>query len=123
VDVGVAFNLGTSVVGYREQPGIAAAPVVPSDLPAPQPPSPAVNVSAPPSDSPPTEDGTPAVFIDPQTNTIVYQVLDTNTGDVIEQVPAPPLLRQLAYDRAQAVQALIDGNNLNTAMQKIDTTS
>jgi flagellar protein FlaG len=111
------------VVGYREQPGIAAAPAVATDLPAPQPPSPAVNVSAPPSDSPPTEDGTPAVFIDPQTNTIVYQVLDTNTGDVIEQVPAPPLLRQLAYDRAQAVQALIDGNNLNTAMQKIDTTS
>jgi hypothetical protein len=105
VDVGVAFNSGTSVVGYREQAGIAAAPAVATD------------------DSPPTQDATPAVFIDPQTNTIVYQVLDTNTGDVIEQVLAPPLLRQLAYDRAQAVRALIHGNNLNTATQKIDTTS
>jgi hypothetical protein len=122
VDVGAAFNSGTSVVGYREQPGIAAAPVVPTDLPAPQPPSPAVNVPAPPSDSRPTQ-GAPAVFIDAQTNTIVYQVLDANTGDVIEQEPAPALLRQLAYDRAQAVQALIQGKDPNAATQKIDTTS
>jgi hypothetical protein len=123
VDAGAASFPGPSAVGFREQPGIAAAPVVPTDPPAPQAPSPAVNVPAPPSDSRPTQGGTPAVIIDPQTNTIVYQVLDANTGDVIEQVPAPALLRQLAYGRAQAVQALIQGKNPNTAMQKIDTTS
>jgi hypothetical protein len=123
VDVGAASFPGSIAAGFREQPGIASAPIVPTDLPAPQPPSPAVNVPAPPSDSRPTQGGTPAVFIDPQTNTIVYQVLDANTGDVIEQEPAPALLRQLAYDRAQAIQALIQGKDPNAATQKIDTTS
>jgi hypothetical protein len=111
------------VVSFRAQPSNVAAPAVPTDLPAPQAPSPAVNVPAPPGGSQPAQGGTPAVIIDPQTNTIVYQVLDANTGDVIEQVPAPALLRQLAYDRAQAVQALIQGKNPNAATEKIDTTT
>ena len=127
----MALNPVTSVGGYREQPNNAAAPAVPTDLPAPQATSPAVNVSTAPSDSPQTPNGTQgtsrAVIIDPQTDTVVYQSLDAYTGDVIEQVPAPALLRQLAYEAAQAVQALIQGKNPTTAMlaamQKVDTTT
>jgi hypothetical protein len=127
VDVGVALNPGTSVVGYREQPGIVAAAVVPTDLPAFQPTSPAGNIPAAPNESQQTQDAprgiSRAVTIDPQTKTLVFQSLDACTGDVIEQVPAPALLRQLAYEGAQAVQALIQGKDPNAAMQKIDTTA
>ena len=127
MDVGVALNPGTSVVGFREQPGIAAGPVVPTDLPALQATSPAVNIPAAPNDSRQTQDAprgiSRAVIIDPQTNTLVFQSLDAYTGDVIEQVPAPALLRQLAYEGAQAMRALIQGKYLNAAMQKIDTTT
>ena len=127
----MALNLVTSVGSYCEQPSIAAAPAVPTDLPAPRAISPAVNVPAAPNDSQQTPNGTRgtsrAVIIDPQTNTVVYQSLDAYTGDVIEQVPAPALLRQLAYEDAQAVQALILGKNPTTAMlaamQKVDITT
>jgi hypothetical protein len=122
----VALNPVTSVGGYRAQPSITAAPAVPTDLPAPQATSPAVNVPAAPNDSQQTPISR-AVIIDPQTNTVVYQSLDAYTGDVIEQVPAPALLRQLAYAGAQATQALIQGKDPNAAMlaamQKIDTTA
>jgi hypothetical protein len=131
VDVGVTLNPGTGAVGYREQAGIAAAPVVPTGLPAPQATSPAVNIPAAPNDSQHTKDApqgiSRAVIIDPQTNSLVFQSLDAYTGDVIEQVPAPALLRQLAYEGAQAMQALIQGKDPNAAMlaamQKIDTTT
>jgi hypothetical protein len=67
------------------------------------------------------------VIIDPQTNTIVFRSLDAYTGGVIEQVPAPALLRQLAYEEAQGAQALIEGKNpaaaMLAAMQKVDTTT
>ena len=123
----MALNPVTSVGGYREQPSIAAAPGAPTDLPARQATSPAVNVSAAPNDSQQTPNGTRAVIIDPQTDTVVYQSLDAYTGDIIEQVPAPALLRQLAYEAAQAVQALVQGKNPTTAMlaamQKVDTTT
>jgi hypothetical protein len=131
VDVGVALNPGTSVVGYREQPGIAAAPVVPTDLPAFQPTSSAVNIPVARNESQQTQDAprgiSRAVIVDPQTNTLVFQSLDAHTGDVIEQVPAQALLRQLAYEGAQGVQALIEGTNptaaMLAAMQKVDTMS
>jgi hypothetical protein len=131
VDVGVAFNPGTNVVGYHEQPVIGAAPVVPTDAPALHATSQAANIPAAPNDSQQTQDAprgiSRAVIIDPQTNTLVFQSLDAYTGDVIEQVPAPALLRQLAYEGAQAMQALIQGKDPNAAMlaamQKIDTTA
>jgi hypothetical protein len=131
VDVGAAFNPGASVVGYREQPGIGAAPVVRTDLPALHATSPAVNIPAAPNGSQHSQDAprgiSRAVIIDPQTNTLVFQSLDASTGDIIEQVPAPALLRQLAYAGAQATQALIQGKDPNAAMlaamQKIDTTA
>ena len=131
MDVGVALNPGASVIGYREQPGIGAAPVVRTDLSALNATSPAVNIPAAPNDSQHSQDAprgiSRAVIIDPQTNTLVFQSLDASTGDIIEQVPAPALLRQLAYAGAQATQALIQGKDPNAAMlaamQKIDITS
>jgi hypothetical protein len=131
VDVGVAFNLGTNVVGHREQPVIGAVPVVPTDPPALHATSQAANIPAAPNDSQQTQDAprgiSRAVIIDSQTNTLVFQSLDAYTGDVIEQAPAPAQLRQLAYEGAQAMQALIQGKDPNAAMlaamQKIDTTA
>ena len=131
MDAGVALNPGTGVVGYRGQAGIASAPVAPTGLPAPQATSPAVNIPAAPNDSQHLQDAprgiSRAVIIDPQTNTLVFQSLNASTGDIIEQVPAPALLRQLAYAGAQATQALIQGKDPNAAMlaamQKIDITS
>ncbi len=131
MDAGVALNPVTSVVGYREQPAIVAAPAVPTDLPATQATSPAVNIPAAPNDSQQPDNGTRGtsrvVIIDPQTNTVVFRSLDAYTGGVIEQVPAQALLRQLAYEGAQGVQALIEGKNptaaMLAAMQKVDTTT
>ena len=127
MDVGVAFNPGTNVVGYRDQSVIGAAPVVPTDPPAVQATSPAVNNPAAPNNSQQTQGISRAVIIDPQTNKLVFESLDAYTGDVIEQVPAPALLRQLAYEGAEAMQALINGKDPNAAMlaamQKIDTTA
>jgi hypothetical protein len=119
------------VVGYHEQPSIGAAPVVPTDFPASRATSPAVNIPAAPNGSQQTQDAhrgiSRVVIIDPQTNMLVFQSLDAYTRDVIEQVPAPALLRQLAYEGAQAMQALIQGKDPNAAtlgaMQKIDTTT
>jgi hypothetical protein len=131
VDVGVAFNPGTNVVGYREQPVIGTAPVVPTDPPALHAASEAANIPAAPNDSQHLQDAprgiSRAVIIDPQTNTLVFQSLNASTGDIIDQVPAPALLRQLAYAGAQATQALIQGKDPNAAMiaamQRIDITS
>ena len=131
MDVGSALNPGASAVGYREQPGIGAARVVRTDLPAHNATSPAVNIPAAPNDPQQTQDAprgiSRAVIIDTQTNTLVFQTLDSSTGDIIEQVPTPALLRQLAYDGAQATQALIQGKDPNAAMlaamKKIDITS
>jgi hypothetical protein len=129
VDAGAALNPVTSAVGYRKHPAIAT-PATPSDLAAPRPIRPA-NTPAASNESQPAGIGTRGasrvVIIDPQTNTIVFRSLDAYTGGVIEQVPAPALLRQLAYEEAQGAQALIEGKNpaaaMLAAMQKVDTTT
>ena len=131
MDVGVALNPVTSGVDYREQPAIAAAPTVRTGLLAIQATSATVNSPAAPSDLQQADNGTPGtsrvVIIDPQTNTVVFRSLDAYTGGVIEQVPAQALLRQLAYEGAQGVQALIEGKNptaaMLAAMQRVDTTT
>jgi hypothetical protein len=131
VGAGVALNSVTRVAGCREQLVVGAAPAVPTDLPAAQASSPAVNTPAAPKDAHQTDNVTQGtsrvVIIDPQTDTIVFRSLDAYTGGVIEQVPAQALLRQLAYEGAQGVQALIEGKNLTAAMlaamQKVDTTT
>jgi hypothetical protein len=129
VDAGAALNPVTSVVGYREQPAIATL-AAPTDLPTPRPIGPA-NTPAASNDSQPAGTGprgaSRVVIIDPQTNTIVFRSLDAYTGSVIEQVPTPALLRQLAYEVAQGAQALIEGKDptaaMLAAMQKVDITT
>lgn len=132
MDAGVALNPVTSVAGYREQLHIAVAPAGPTDLPATlQAASPAMNIPAAPNNPHQTANGahgtSRVVITDPQTNTVVFRSLDAYTGGVIEQVPAQALLRQLAYEGVQGVQALIEGKNptaaMLAAMQKVDTTT
>jgi hypothetical protein len=127
VYVGEALNPGVNVVGYHEQPGIGAAPAVPTDPPALKATSPAANIPVALNDSQQTQDVSRgisrAVIIDPQTNILVFQSLDARTGDVIEQVPAPALLRRLAYEGVQALHAVIQGEDPNAAIQKIDITT
>jgi hypothetical protein len=112
----------TSVADYRAQPALTAtATAVPTDLPAPQSISPAVNVPASRNDArkPEPEKPTPGashvVLVDQQTNALVFRSLDASTGAVIEQVPSRALLRQRAYVDAQAVQAVIKGKDITTA--------
>jgi hypothetical protein len=132
VYAGAALGPVTSVVDYHKQPALAAvAPAVPTELPVAQAISPAANIPATRNDSRKADKSTPStsrsVIVDPQTNTLVYRSLDATTGNVIDQVPARALLRQRAYVDAQAVQALIAGKDVTTAVvaaeQNVDTTT
>jgi hypothetical protein len=130
VYAGAISNPVTSVVDYHKQPAVAtAAPAVTTELPVAQAISPATNIPAARNDSRKPEKGTPSriVLIDPQTNAVVFRSLDAYTGSVIEQVPAQAALRQRAYVDAQAVQALIKGKDITTAViaaeQNVDTTT
>ena len=129
----VAINPVTSVGDYRGQPAVpAAVPSVPTDIPAAQAINPAANIPATRNDARRADKTAPGtsrvVFIDPQTNAVVYRSLDASTGAIIDQVPARALLRQRAYVDAQAVQALINGKSLTQAVlaasqQEVDTTA
>jgi hypothetical protein len=132
VNAAVAINPVTSVADFRGQPAVSAAvPSVPTDIPAAQAINPAANIPATRNDSRRADKAAPGtsrvVFVDPQTNAIVYRSLDASTGAIIEQVPARALLRQRAYVNAQAVQALISGKSLTQAVvaasQEVDTTA
>ena len=127
---GAVPNPVTSVLDHHKQPTVAAAaPAVPTELPAAQATSPAANIPAVRNDSRKPEKSTPSrvVLIDPQTNAVVFRSLDPTTGSVVEQVPAQAALRQRAYADAQAVQALIKGRDVTTAViaaeQNVDTTT
>ena len=127
---GAVPNPVTSVVDHHKQPTLAAtAPAVPTELPAAQAINPAANIPAARNDSQKPEKGAPSrvVLIDPQTNAMVFRSLDATTGSVIDQVPAQAALRQRAYVDAQAVQALIKGRDVTTAViaaeQNVDTTT
>jgi hypothetical protein len=132
VDAGIALNPVTSVASYRASSAISVVPAGPTDLPAAiKAASPAANIPDAPNDLHHTANGAKGpsrvVIIDPQTDTVVFRSLDAYTGGVIEQMPAQALLRQLAYEGAQGVQALIEGKNPTVAMlaavQKVDTTT
>ena len=127
---GAVPNPVTSVLDHHKQPTLAAtAPAVPTELPAAQAINPAANIPAVRNDSRKPEKSTPSrvVLIDPQTNAMVFRSLDATTGSVIDQVPAQAALRQRAYVDAQAVQALIKGRDVTTAViaaeQNVDTTT
>lgn len=131
MDAGMAVRPVASVVSYHESPAMAAAPAVPTELPAAQAVSPAANIPAARNDSRPPENGNTGTahdaIIDPKTNEIVFRILDERTRHVIQQVPDQALLRLRAYVRAQAAQALTEGKDPAAAMtmarQKVDTTT
>jgi hypothetical protein len=130
VYAGAVPNSATSVVDHHKQPTVAAAaPAVPTELPVAQAVNPAANIPAARNDShtPGKETTSRVVLIDPQTNAVVFRSLDATTGSVVDQVPAQAALRQRAYVDAQAVQALIKGKDVNTAViaaeQNVDTTT
>jgi hypothetical protein len=128
----VISNPVTGVVDYHRQPAVvASAPAVPTELPVPQAITSAANIPATRNDLRKPEKTAPGtsrvVIVDPQTDTLVFRSLDPSTGGIISQVPAQALLRQRAYVNAQAVQALIKGKDLSTAViaaeQNVDTTT
>ena len=47
---------------------------------------------------------------DPDTSSIVFQVVDPNSGTVIEQLPSETALRNRAYDAARGSQGTAPGN-------------
>jgi hypothetical protein len=126
VYAGAVPNPVASVVDYHKQPTFAAAaPAVRTELPAAQTISAATNIPAARNDS--RKAPSRVVLIDPQTNAVVFRSLDATTGSVVDQVPAQAALRQRAYVDAQAVQALIKGKDVNTAViaaeENVDTTT
>ena len=127
---GAVPNPVASVVDHHKQPTFAvAAPAVATELPAAQVINSAANIPAVRNDSRKPEKSTTSrvVLIDPQTNAVVFRSLDATTGTVVDQVPAQAALRQRAYVDAQAVQALIKGRDVTTAViaaeQNVDTTT
>jgi hypothetical protein len=76
-----------------------------------------------PQDTKPT---TRDAIIDPETNEVVYRVLDERTRRVVHQAPDQALLRMQAYDRAKAIRALLkdhrsdcDCESGNTGLDKV----
>ncbi|SFM60613.1 flagellar protein FlaG [Methylobacterium pseudosasicola] len=47
---------------------------------------------------------------DPDTSSIVFQVVDPHSGDVIEQLPSETALRNRAYDTARGQHGASSGN-------------
>jgi hypothetical protein len=128
----VALNPVTGVVDHHVQPASGTTtPAVQTDLPTSQAVNSAANIPAPRNDARKPEKSAPGasrvVIIDPQTEAVVYRSLDAYTGRVIEQVPSQALLRQRAYQDAQAVQALIQGKIVSpaalAAVPDVDTTT
>jgi hypothetical protein len=127
----VALNPVLGVVDHHAQPASGPAPPVPTDLPTAQAVNSAANIPAPRNDTRKPEKSPPGasrvVIIDPQTEAVVYRSLDAYTGRVVEQVPSQALLRQRAYQDAQAVQALIQGKIVSpaalAAVPDVDTTT
>jgi flagellar protein FlaG len=130
---GVAVNPVTSVADFRAQPASAATvTAAPTDLPPARAVIPAPDIPPARTDTRKPDKSTPgtsrAVVVDPQTDTLVFQSIDPNSGIVLQQVPSAALLRQQAYVNAQTVQALITGKDPAAAAvaataQDVDTTA
>jgi len=56
-----------------------------------------------------------AAYIDPQTNEVVYKIINAQTGQTVLQIPDQAALRTQAYARAQAARALANGKNPTSA--------
>ena len=109
MDTGIAVKPVTGVVATdHARPAVAAAPTAtPTDLPQAK----AVN---PPAESAPAQNQTPAprpsgtayinhgLVVDPQSQEVIYRVMDMRTNQVLWQAPDAALLRRRAYAQAQA---------------------
>ena len=118
MNVGALPNPATGAIDFRAQPpAVATTPAVPTDLPVSQALNAAANIPAVRNDQrkPDKASATAREIVDPRTNLVVYQSVDTH-GHVIEQVPTQALLRRRAYEEAQTVQALIQGKDIATAV-------
>ena len=129
MNVGALPNPATGAIDFRAQPpAVATTPAVPTDLPVPQALNAAANIPAVRNDQrkPDKASATAREIVDPRTNLVVYQSVDTH-GHVIEQVPTQALLRRRAYEEAQTVQALVQGKDIATAelgaVENVDTTT
>jgi hypothetical protein len=121
MDAGMALKPVVSVVQSYAQPVIAIAPPVPTELIAAKA-VPPVDNSAPARNKPRQTQATPDAttrdaFIDPQTNEVVYRILDARTRQVLHQVPDQAMLRMQAYARAQTARELAQGKNPTAAEQ------
>ena len=92
---------GVAIAAYVRPTAGAGQGAAAIDLPdatAATPPAAAVNVA---SNSPPAADASTGFFtLDPLIGAVIYQVVDTRTQQLIEQVPAPAVLRSRAYESA-----------------------
>jgi hypothetical protein len=121
MDAGIALKPLISVAGTHAESAVAVTPAAPSALRPEKTVPPVVN-TAPARNEPrrpekPPEKITRDAIIDPETNAIVYRVLDAQTRQVLHQVPEQAALRMQAYTRARAACALADGKNPFTAAQ------
>jgi hypothetical protein len=113
MDTGIAVQPATAGLAPPElarQAVVAVQSAAATDLPQAK----AVN---PLPQAAPTHNQTPLInpgtadiahnfVVDPQTQNVVYRVMDMLTRQVLFQVPDAALLRRIAYERAQAANAL-----------------
>jgi hypothetical protein len=100
---------GIALTELARPAAVASQGAVPTELPAAK----AVNAlpeaapahNARPSSNSGTTDIARNFVIDPQTQDVVYRVMDVRTRQVLYQVPDAAQLRRAAYARAQAVNA------------------
>jgi len=108
MDTGIAIKPVTGIVAadYARPAAAAAQTATPTDLPQ-------AKAVSPPSASTPAQNQTPApqtsgaayvshnIVIDPQSQEVIYRVMDTRTSQVLWQAPDAALLRRRAYAQAQ----------------------
>jgi hypothetical protein len=118
MDAGLAIKPVTSVANGHAQPAIALNPSKVTELPGAKIVKPLVKSEATVEERKTAQKSTTHdAIIDPETREVVYRILDSRTRQVIHQVPDQALLRKQAYARAQAAQALADGENPISATQ------
>jgi hypothetical protein len=121
MDAGMALKPVVSVVNTHAQPAIAIVPPGPTELVAAKAVAPVENTAPARNEPRPTQANTDTTtrfaFIDPQTNEVVYRILDARTRQVLHQVPDQAMLRMQAYARAQTARELAQGKNPTAAEQ------
>ena len=120
MEAGLAVKAAMNLVGSPVLPAVAIASSAPTDLPADKAVKPVAKNEAARNEpkSAASKPTTRDAIIDPETNEVVYRILDAQTRQVVHQEPDRAMLRQLAYVRAKAACALASGANVVDATQK-----